>query len=770
MDYKSLYFERKKHVLELLGETMNFYITQNNADKSSALNDLMQSVEKGTFSIVVVGQFSSGKSTFLNALMGEKYLPSFTTETTATINFLRSVKESPTQKPLIKINYKDGNCQLCEEVTLENIEKYVSTKGDDVAKKILSVEVFLDSEFLNDGVSLVDSPGLNGILEGHEQITNEQIDRSHAAIFMFNAKQPGSKSDFEKLKLLTDKCDSVLIVLNQRDVIKTDEETIEDVIAKLKENYGKWFHTTKLPEIYAISSYQALVARSSRDLSYNNKTNLTAEEKEELLDESAIDQFETRLLKYLTQGEKAQKELLGPVEKVIYFLNDSKDRVLSNIAELEIATDADEIRMSINQLHDELKSLNLNLNNSKVGLDQKLYDLVREIEDDIKAETEELKSECISKVSSAEDLEELESNAQIYISRIQSKFYSLFEKSCSKIERAFYQLVKDNYMGNAREINDRWNSIDKNDEPQLVKVSLDDSKFNVDVDIDNLMQRRNEYLADLDKKESRLDSLEIEMIHAKHREAQRESLQKMKERIHEQSNAEIKGLGTRPDVSYHTDYKNEKVGGVKGFFKWIWTGNRMKQVPIEVTDTSSRDQYDEERQRIEAEKRAQIDECERKLNAIQGISSAQVELEKRSLLREIERKEAELRDLEEQYRKKCEKARKKQEKAAKSYVEGIVDDLQKDNIDKIITSLRNSKDMMSDVILDVVQLQLTDAIKRKEDELAIREKQLSSSQEEKSQLMQNLKATADVIDGILLKANDYANEIKEIETDKIEVS
>ena len=36
--------------------------------------------------------------------------------------------------------------------------------------------------------------------------------------------------------------------------------------------------------------------------------------------------------------------------------------------------------------------------------------------------------------------------------------------------------------------------------------------------------------------------------------------------------------------------------------------------------------------------------------------------------------------------------------------------------------------------------------------------------------MQNLKATADVIDGILLKANDYANEIKEIETDKIEVS
>ena len=41
------------------------------------------------FSIVTVGEFSAGKSTFLNALMHKAVLPSFSTETTATVNFLR---------------------------------------------------------------------------------------------------------------------------------------------------------------------------------------------------------------------------------------------------------------------------------------------------------------------------------------------------------------------------------------------------------------------------------------------------------------------------------------------------------------------------------------------------------------------------------------------------------------------------------------------------------------------------------------------------------
>ena len=324
MDYKKEYNERKAAVIELLRGCINFYTGLERAEQVSTLEDLESDVKNGRFSIVVVGQFSAGKSTFLNSLMGEKYLPSFTTETTATVNFLRSVNESPTGKSLIRVNYKGGDKEECDDVTLENIEKFVSTRGDNVAQKIESVEVFLDSPYLNDGVSLVDSPGLNGVLEGHEQITNDQIDRSHAAIFMFNAKQPGSKTDYEKLNHLLKRCNSVLIVLNQKDLIKESEQTMEEVVDTLKKNYSKWFDTKDLPEIFPISAYQALVARSARSLDYNGKDNFSESERKQLLDSSEIEKFEDRLTRYLTQGEKARKELLSPVEKVRTFLRETE--------------------------------------------------------------------------------------------------------------------------------------------------------------------------------------------------------------------------------------------------------------------------------------------------------------------------------------------------------------------------------------------------------------------------------------------------------------
>ncbi len=428
MDYKSLYDERKENVLNLLNKSIEFYAKLNDEEKVSSLTDLACATKNGTFSIVVVGQFSAGKSTFLNALMGEKYLPSFATETTATINFLHSINESPTKKPLIKVNYKDGTIEQCEDVTLENIEKYVSTKGDEVAKRILSVELFLDSEYLNDGVSLVDSPGLNGILEGHEQITNEQIDRSHAAIFMFNAKQPGSKSDFEKLKMLTDKCNSVLIILNQKDLVKKEEQSIEDVVQNVKKNYAKYFNTEKLPEIYPISAYQALVARSKRKLDYNGRTDFSKSEKQDLLDISNIEVFEERLFKYLTQGEKAQKELLSPVEKIRSFLNETDASITGQIEQLGNVSDAEEVRLQISKLKDELAELSSKLNSSTQTIRSKVSTILQDAEKEIKATSADIKANCINNITNAEDLEELESNANIYTNRIYSQYIRMWDK------------------------------------------------------------------------------------------------------------------------------------------------------------------------------------------------------------------------------------------------------------------------------------------------------------------------------------------------------
>ncbi len=54
------------------------------------LEELAALVEGDTFKVLIVGQFSRGKSTLINALLGQKILPSYATATTAVINEVKS--------------------------------------------------------------------------------------------------------------------------------------------------------------------------------------------------------------------------------------------------------------------------------------------------------------------------------------------------------------------------------------------------------------------------------------------------------------------------------------------------------------------------------------------------------------------------------------------------------------------------------------------------------------------------------------------------------
>lgn len=770
MDYKALYDERKANVLDLLKKAIQFYTNLNDEEKTSSLIDLASSVQNGKFSIVVVGQFSAGKSTFLNALMGEKYLPSFTTETTATINFLRSVNESPTKKPLIKVNYKDGKEERCEEVTLENIEKFVSTKGVDVAKNILSVEVFLDSKYLNDGVSLVDSPGLNGVLEGHEQITNDQIDRSHAAIFMFNAKQPGSKSDFEKLNMLLRKCNSVLIVLNQKDLVKEDEQTIDDVVHNLKQNYAKYFNTDQLPEIFPISSYQALVARSKRKLDYNGKTDFSAEQRQDLLDSSGIEAFETRLIKYLTQGEKAQKELLSPVEKVYAFLTETEASIASEIEQLSNTVDADEVRLQISQLKDELETLSAKLNSTRTDIRNKVSDILRDAEMEIKASAADTKASCLNQITDAEDLEELEANARIYTNRVYNKYIQIWEDVSAKVDRRYRELIADEYNEYASAIEERMREKQGGNSIEFSKISLDGSLFEVDIDIDDFLQKRSELLQQMDEGADRLDALQLEEIIAKENNAKLERLERAKAQLREDRRLDIESLGYRPQIETYTTIESREVGGIKGFFKKIWSGSANQDFTVTRSNDSARKEYDRQRVEIEENSRREIEYLESQKQLIPTADLGSIEAKKRQIERAIQRQQQQLEDLMATYEKNKAKIQRSKKRQAEAYVENLIEDIQKENLYKIYEMLRNNKDAMTNAALDVLQMELQSVISRKKEDIERREKQLLSSQEEKAKLIEDLTATKSTLSLIKEEANSCKAEISSIQTDKIKRS
>lgn len=329
-NYFEVYNGYKDDVLNVLAEAVEFYQQQGMEKQVKTIQENIGVIKSGEFEVVVVGEFSSGKSTFLNALMREKYLPSYTKETTATINYLRNSSES--DSPGIAYYY-DGHKENLTSLDYDVVAQYVSTKNKDmkVEENIAHLDLFLDSPFLENKVTLIDSPGLNGMKKGLGDITDAQIRKSHAVIFMFSAEQSGKRSEFEYLKKVKDQVNTVFLVLNKIDCIKESEhETVEDKIQDLIDSYKSVF-----PDDTSLSIEEGFgdctdeigekleefrKEQKTRDDEQNTKLNEEVKAIENIVSskiEQALEENE-KLIKYI---QKVQEEWTTLSKDEIEFLN-----------------------------------------------------------------------------------------------------------------------------------------------------------------------------------------------------------------------------------------------------------------------------------------------------------------------------------------------------------------------------------------------------------------------------------------------------------------
>jgi small GTP-binding protein len=171
------------------------------------------------FLLVVVGEFNSGKSAFINALLGQKLLKEGVTPTTTQINVLRYGESQERQ------------------VESENLHT-------------LTAPVELLAE-----LNIVDTPGTNAIMRQHEAITQQFVPRSDLVLFVTSADRPFTESERAFLERIRDWGKKVLIVLNKTDLFQNQEE-LDLVIAFISENARALLGIS--PEIFPISARLAL--------------------------------------------------------------------------------------------------------------------------------------------------------------------------------------------------------------------------------------------------------------------------------------------------------------------------------------------------------------------------------------------------------------------------------------------------------------------------------------------------------------------------------
>lgn len=197
------------------------------------LSKMMAAVSSDSVSALVCGEFKRGKSSFINAFLGEDLCPTDAGIATSVVSIIKYGKERKVTRL-----YGDINKLQSEEIPFDAIEKY--TKGTSLEvdnTTVLLIE--LPSAKLESGLSLIDTPGVGGLDPRHLFLTLYVLPKADVTFFVVDAGEPLSSTelDFYKDKIIpySRLCK---IILNKSD-LKTKEE-LEQIIVDIKNKISRY--------------------------------------------------------------------------------------------------------------------------------------------------------------------------------------------------------------------------------------------------------------------------------------------------------------------------------------------------------------------------------------------------------------------------------------------------------------------------------------------------------------------------------------------------
>ena len=169
-----------------------------------------------SLTIAIMGEFSAGKSTFVNALLGEAVAPMGVLPTTTTINVFRRGTAGGA-----RVHYRDGRIGM---IAPDEVQAFLHGLDDTEAQRIRHVEIERRGERMGDA-AVVDTPGLNALDEFHELVAREFLDEADAVVWVFSATRSGAATEVGMLAELRESGRQVLGVLNKVDTLDEAEQT-----------------------------------------------------------------------------------------------------------------------------------------------------------------------------------------------------------------------------------------------------------------------------------------------------------------------------------------------------------------------------------------------------------------------------------------------------------------------------------------------------------------------------------------------------------------
>lgn len=277
-------------------------------------------IQQEQYDVVVCGEVKKGKSSFINALMGDEVLP--TNTQVATSQVFRIINSNTEEYSLV---FTDGQRQ---RISRKDLSRYGSQVDADLygepifrGRQLDYIEVKHPIPSLPKSVALIDTPGIGALYAAHEQITRNYLSKAAAVIFIIDPKNPIVIKEREFIESALKVTKQIMFVMTKMD--NYDEHVIATMISRDEEilaPYGKQTAFGRI-SIQPVSSTLLFDANKEKD--------------EILMEMSCFEEVRDTLLKmiYNTVG-------FGVSAEVFNAFNQYNTRVIQSLSELQTAAAA----------------------------------------------------------------------------------------------------------------------------------------------------------------------------------------------------------------------------------------------------------------------------------------------------------------------------------------------------------------------------------------------------------------------------------------------
>ena len=320
--------------------------------------------------LLFIGPYSSGKSTFVNALIGKDILPTNDTPCTAVITEIQFKKGGDHSATIYR---KDGETEPCEfSHVIDIINGPTGAVGDTASYHHIVLE--LDTEMLADKsyeqfvgkVKIVDCPGYGSQFYTNEEVIADYMQKSNFTFWMSPCNKFGGSVAKQYLSEIKRKTQTLIPVITKSDLIPDEQERDkirESFIAEL----GDLF---KIKNIVFVSAHKWQESRKLQNSLDKNREKLSAEK---------IKEYDDKINNLFNESG---------VYNVLHHMMDSVGKKVINLAKITAAKAAitDLLKDIKKVADDELKYWNKSL--AATGIDIKNLDKKYKPIDDVKKEIE----------------------------------------------------------------------------------------------------------------------------------------------------------------------------------------------------------------------------------------------------------------------------------------------------------------------------------------------------------------------------------------------